>query len=62
MTKEYLKGLLSNSDLAIVDVRFRRDWTCSDLKIKGAVREDPENIESWANKYSKDKTIVLYCA
>jgi rhodanese-related sulfurtransferase len=62
MTKEELKGLLSDPDLIIVDVRLGRDWTGSDLKIKGAVREDPENIESWANKYSKDKTIVLYCA
>jgi hypothetical protein len=62
MTKEELKGLFSNPDLIIVDVRFGRDWTGSDLKINGAVREDPENIESWANKYSKDKTLVLYCA
>jgi hypothetical protein len=62
MTKEELKGLLSNPDLIIVDVRLGRDWTGSDLKIKGAVREDPENIESWANKYPKDKTLVLYCA
>jgi hypothetical protein len=38
------------------------DWADSDLKIKGAVREDPKVFESWANKYPKDKTIVLYCA
>jgi len=62
MTQEELKGLLGNPDLVIVDVRIGRDWTGSDLKIKGAIREDPENIESWANKYSKDKTLVLYCA
>ena len=62
MTKEELKGLLSDPGLIIVDVRLGRDWTGSDLKIKGAVREDPQNIESWANKYSKDKTLVLYCA
>jgi len=62
MTKEELKGLLSDPDLTIVDVRLETDWAGSDLRIKGAVREDPENIESWANKYSKDKTIVLYCS
>ncbi len=62
MTKEELKGLLGNSDLIIVDVRHGSDWTGNDLKIKSAVREDPENMESWANKYSKDKTVVLYCA
>ncbi len=62
MTKEELKAMLGNSDLIILDVRLGNEWTESDLKIKGAVREDPENIVFWANKYSKDKTLVLYCA
>ena len=62
MTKDELKPMLGNPDLIIIDVRYGRDWTDSDLKIKGAVREDPEAFDSWANKYSKDKTIVFYCA
>jgi hypothetical protein len=62
MTKDELKGMLGNPDLVIVDVRYGKDWTDSHLKIKGAVREDPKVFESWANKYPKDKTIVLYCA
>ena len=62
MTKEALSAILGNSDVIIIDVRFSRDWTDSDSKIKGAVREDPEAIQSWANKYPKDKTLVLYCA
>ena len=62
MTKDELKALLGNPDLVILDVRASSDWTASDLKIKGAVREDPSDTESWANKYSKDKTLVLYCA
>jgi len=60
MSKEELKALLSNPDLVIIDVRYGRDWTNSDAKIKGAVREDSDNLKSWANKYSPDKTIVLY--
>lgn len=62
MTKDELKGMLGNPDLVIVDVRYVKDWTDSDLKIKGAAREDPKVFESWANKYPKNKTIVLYCA
>ena len=62
MTKEELKAKLDNPDLVIIDVRFGLDWTGSDLKIKGAVREDPEAVGSWANKYPKDKTLVFYCA
>jgi len=62
MTKDELKAMMGNPDLVIIDVRLGKDWTDSDLKIKGAVREDPEAFDSWANKYSKDKTIVFYCA
>ena len=62
MTKDELKGLLGSPDLLIVDVRLGRDWKESDLKIKGAVREEPRDVESWGNKYSKDRMLVLYCA
>lgn len=60
MTKEELKALLSHPDLIIIDVRYGRAWTGSDSKIQGAVREDPEGLKTWADKYSKDKTIVFY--
>jgi Rhodanese-like domain len=62
MTKDELKARLDNPDLLIIDVRYGKDWTDSDLKIKGAVREDPEAFDSWANKYPKDKILVFYCA
>jgi predicted sulfurtransferase len=62
MTTDELKAMLGSPDLVIIDVRYGKDWADSDLKITGAVREDPRAIESWANKYPKDKTIVLYCA
>lgn len=62
ITKEELKGMLSNEDLIILDVRKGGDWDKSDLKIEGAVREDPKEVESWMQKYSKDKTLVFYCA
>jgi hypothetical protein len=62
MTKDELKGMLGNPEWVILDVRYGKDWTGSDLKIQGAVREDPKAFESWANKYPKNKTIVLYCS
>ena len=60
MTKDELKAMLDNSDLVILDVRSQSDWKDGDSKIKGAVREDPGAVKSWAEKYSKDKTFVLY--
>ena len=62
MTKDELKEMFGNPDLIILDVRYGQDWTDSDLKIKGAIREEPDDIKSWANKYPKNKTLVLYCA
>ncbi len=62
ISKEELKAELGNPDLIIIDVRIDHDWTPSDVKIKGAVREDPLKVEDWVGKYPKDKKIVLYCA
>jgi rhodanese-related sulfurtransferase len=62
MTAEDLKAKLGSPDLTILDVRRAAHWNASDSKIVGAVREDPQDVESWAGKYAKDRTLVLYCA
>ncbi len=63
MTKEELKPLLGNPDVIIIDVRVEDEWKDAKSKIQGAVREDSEkDIDSWANKYPKDKTLVFYCS
>jgi rhodanese-related sulfurtransferase len=62
ITHEELKAKLGDPDLIIVDVRRAGHWEASDRKIAGAVREDPKDVEGWAGKYAKDKTLVLYCA
>ena len=62
MTKEELRAKLDNPDVVIVDIRLGKDWKASEEKIKGAIRVDPDVVESLAAKYPKDKTLVLYCA
>jgi len=62
MTIEELKGMLGNPDLVIVDVRRDGDWNSSAIKVKGALREDPDKVDTWMSKYPKDKTLVFYCA
>jgi hypothetical protein len=63
MTIEKLKEMMGNPDLVILDVRYGTDWDGSKEKIKGALREDPKKkAREWADKYGKDKTLVLYCA
>ena len=62
MSKQELKGLLGSADVIILDVRTSRDWEGSTSTIKGAIREDPQAFDTWADKYPKDKTLVLFCA
>lgn len=62
ITREELKAMLGDPNVVILDVRASRDWNRTDRRIKGAVRENPRLFESWADKYAKDKTLVLYCA
>ena len=62
MTKETLKGIMENSDLVIIDARRGNHWDGSEFKIKGAVRVDPGKFDEWKDSFSKEKTLVLYCA
>jgi rhodanese-related sulfurtransferase len=62
ITKEELKSIMNNAEVAIIDVRKGRDWSSSEFKIKGAVYGDPRQIAKWNDKYSKDQKLVLYCA
>ena len=62
ITKEELKTMLGNPEVVVLDVRAGSDWRASTMKIKGAVREEPDKIDSWMSKYSKDKTLIFYCA
>ncbi|NWF53191.1 MAG: hypothetical protein HXY45_00180 [Syntrophaceae bacterium] len=63
MTIQQLKDLMGNPDVVILDVRSKSDWDKAQTKIQGAVREDPsKDTKSWAEKYGRDKTLVLYCA
>jgi hypothetical protein len=60
--KETLKSWLADPMVVIIDVRSAKDWQGSGKKIKGAVREDPKDVLTWAASLPKDKKIILYCA
>jgi rhodanese-related sulfurtransferase len=62
ITKEDVLGMLGNPDVIIIDVRSGGDWDGSELKIKGAIREDPRKVSPWVDQYPRDKTLVFYCA
>ncbi len=62
ITKEQLKAMLDDPNVAVIDLRITRDWNAAETKIPGAAHEDPDNLQKWAKKYPRDKTLVLYCA
>lgn len=57
-----LRSMLGTAGVVVIDARRDKEWDESDVKIRGAVRENPEDVASWADNYRKDKLIVLYCA
>lgn len=59
--KDELKGMLGSENLVIFDVRTGRDWSTSEFMIQDAVRVDGKDL-SFAEKFPKDSTFVLYCA
>jgi len=61
LDRETIKSWLSNPEVIILDVRAPKDWNPSDKKIKGAVRQDPDEVTTWAANLPKNKKIVLYC-
>ena len=54
--------LLGSHDTVIIDVRRFRNWWRSSKKILNAVREDPSQVNQWRHKYSRNKTLIFYCA
>ncbi len=62
LDKDTLKGWLNDPKVLILDVRQPQDWESSDKKIKGAVRQDPNEVQTWAKSLPKNQKIVLYCA
>lgn len=61
IAKEELKAKLGDPAVTVIDVRYTANWKKSSQKIAGAVREDPNEISSWAGKYRKDQVLILYC-
>ncbi len=61
VSKQTLKSWLNDPNVMIIDIRLF-SYNTSKRKIKGAVRQDPNNVESWAKTLPKDKKIVVYCS
>ena len=61
ISKEALRDMLGDAGMTVIDVRYAPNWKKSDIKIMGAVREDPMELGTWVDKYPEDHRLVLYC-
>ncbi len=63
MAVETLKELLDGSETVpvVLDLRTGSSWKNSEYMIESAIREEPGEMSSWAEKYAKEATLVLYC-
>lgn len=62
MSSAELRDRLEEPGLVILDVRRQGDYEREEIKIANAVRVDPGNVKGWVDNYSKEQSIVLYCA
>ena len=62
MSTDELNSRLSEDGLVVLDVRSPYHWGSTENKIPGADRVSPGGVADWANNYSKEDTLVLYCA
>ncbi len=62
MDKVDVRGLIGRPNVSIIDVRSDADWQKSDSRVVGAIRENGKDPESWAHKYDKSDTLILYCS
>jgi len=62
MSSDELNSRLSEEGLVVLDARAPYHWGSSDIKILGAERVEPGAVSAWSGNYSKEQTLVLYCA
>lgn len=62
ITKEELKAKMDKGqDIIVLDVRTGRSYDGSNVKIKGAMRVSPDDVETRYKELSKEKEIITYC-
>jgi len=62
ITKEELREKMDRPEVVVLDVRKESDFEDSDMKIQGAERVDPADIDGWMSRFPRDRELVLYCA
>jgi hypothetical protein len=60
ISKEEVRDIQVQPDVVLLDTRPEEEWRSGDFKLPGAVHENPLEFASWAPKYAKEMTLILY--
>ncbi len=62
VTVEEVKARLDRGEpIAFLDTRSLGEWEKSDVKIKGAIRVPPKEVDKYLDKIPRNRSIVTYC-
>ena len=61
ITATDLKPLLTAGRVTVLDVRRQNDFDTDPVMLPGALRCNPEDIDTWSRELRPDQDIVLYC-
>ena len=62
VTPEEVMGRLNRGErVFFVDTRQPEAWEGSDVKLPGAIRDPPDDVEAHLADVPRDRTIVTYC-
>lgn len=61
VTPEELAAMRRANDVIVVDIRRQADLELDGSVIPGAIRGDPEALDSWVASLPMDRSIVVYC-
>jgi rhodanese-related sulfurtransferase len=62
ITAAELKGLLdAHRPVSILDTRAPEGWNNSHIKIPGAIRVPPDEVDKHLSQIPRDRMVVAYC-
>lgn len=54
------KDMLGKPGVTLLDCRLEEQWNASENKLPGAMHENPADVKSWAERYPREVTTVIY--
>lgn len=62
ITPEQLYAMRRSGECILIDTRREPDLQADGTVIPGAIRGNPESLDTWANSLPAHRTIIVYCA